>query len=510
MLDYILLIFLGPVAIIAGSVLGYFVRQNIAKFQIGSLEQTLQKRISEAGVEAQNIILEAKKKAFLILEEARSKIENREDRLNIFDKQLERKRGILEQKIIDFRKREKILRGKEEGISTLQENARRLLEQRKEELKKITGISVEEAKRKIIIQAEKDYQKEIQEKISKLEREGEGRFERKAKEILAFAVQRSVPSLIREFTIVAVPLPDDEIKGRIIGKEGRNIKAFENASGVEVIVDETPGVVFLSSFDPMRREIARISIERLIKDSRIQPSRIEEMVKKVETEMPFIIQKIGEEAAMDANVFGLDSKLHQILGRLKFRTSFGQNVLGHSLEVSFLSGAITEEMGADPKIARKAGLLHDIGKAVDSQIEGSHIEIGIRILQRFGIEESVIKAIRSHHEEYSYETLESIIIQTADAISASRPGARKDTTENYLKRLEDLEKIATSFAGVKTAYAIEAGREVRVFVKSEEVDDFGAKKLARDIAKEIETEIKYPGEIKVNIIRETRVVEYAR
>lgn len=507
--DYILLI-LGPGSIIIGAILGYFVRRSIAKFQIGSLEQTLQKRISEAKTGAQNIILEAKKKAFLILEETRAKIENKEDRLNIFDKQLERKRGILEQKIIDFRKREKIIREKEEGISAIEEEAKKMADKRKKELEKITGISTEEAKKQIILEAEKDYQNEIQEKLSKLEREGEERFEKKAKEILAFSVQRAVVHSLREYTTVTVSLPDDEIKGRIIGKEGRNIKAFENSSGVEVVVDETPGVVFLSSFDPMRREIAKVALERLIRDSRIQPSRIEEIIKKVEEEMPLIIQKIGEEAALSAEVFGLDQKLHQLLGRLKIRTSFGQNVLGHSLEVSFLASTIAEEIGVDPKVARKAGLLHDIGKAVDSQVEGSHIEIGIRILERFGIEEPVIKAMRSHHEEYPYESIEAVIIQTADAISASRPGARKDTTENYLKRLEELEKIATSFAGVKNAYAIEAGREVRVFVKSEEIDDFGAKKLAKDIAKEIETEVKFPGEIKVNVIRETRVIEYAK
>jgi len=305
-------------------------------------------------------------------------------------------------------------------------------------------------------------------------------------------------------------LPDDEIKGRVIGKEGRNIKAFENATGVELIVDETPNVVFLSSFDPLRREIAKTSLQKLIKDGRIQPGRIEEVVEKVKEEMPERIRKIGEETAFKAEIFGLESRLHKLLGRLRFRLSFGQNVLDHSLEVAFLAEALAHEIGANPKIAKKAGLLHDIGKAIDTQVEGSHTEIGIRILRKFGIEEEVIKAIQSHHEEYPYEGIEAVIIQTADAISASRPGARKDTTEEYLRRLEELEGIALRFPEVKNAYAIEAGRELRVFVKSEEINDLGAKRLAKEIAKAIEEEMQYPGEIKVNIIRETRVIEYAR
>lgn len=509
MSEYILLI-LGAACLAIGAVLGYLVRQNIAKFQSGSVEQTIQKKLTEARTEAKNIILEAKKKAFSVTEEARKSLEKREKEIANFERQLERKQGILEQKLIDFEEQQKALQRSKREILRLRQEAEEIINQKKQELEKISGLSQEEAKKEILNEVEKEYQKEFQQKLSKLEQRGEENLQARAKEILASVVQKMASSSLPELTTTSVSLPDEEIKGRIIGKEGRNIKAFEEATNVELIVDETPNVVFLSSFDPMRREIARLALEKLIKDGRIQPSRIETVVKEIQEKMPENIQKIGEEAAAKVEVFGLDPKLYQLLGRLKFRTSFGQNVLDHSVEVAILSRALAEEIGADPKIAVKAGLLHDIGKAVDWQVEGSHVEIGIKILEKFGIEPKVIQAMKSHHEEYPYESVEAVIVQTADAISASRPGARKDNAEEYLKRLEELEKVATRFPEVKNAYVIEAGREIRVFVKSEEVDDFGAKKLAQEIAKNIEEELNYPGEIKVIVIRETRVTEYAR
>lgn len=511
MIEYVFYILGGAsFGLTIGAVFGYLTRQNIAKFQIGSLEQTLQKRLAEAKAEAKNIVLDAKRKAFLISEKARKGIERKERELTNFERQLGRKQGALDQKFLDFEVREKEIQKEKAGIIRIKGKVEEMSIQKKRELEKISGISKDEAKKEMLAEIEKEYKKEFEQKFSKLEKDGEERLKGKAKEILSFAIQRMSTSYISELTTTPVSLPDDEIKGRIIGKEGRNIKAFEEAAGVELIVDETPGVVLLSSFDPLRREIAKTSLEKLIKDGRIQPSRIEKIVEEAKEEMPEKIQKIGEKAAYDAEIFGLDPKLHRLLGRLRFRTSFGQNVLSHSLEVVYLAGALAEEIGIDPKIVKKAGLLHDIGKAVDHQVEGSHVEIGIRILEKFGIEDEVIKAMKSHHEEYPYETLESLIVQTADAISASRPGARKDNTENYLKRLEELEKIATNFPEVKKAYAIEAGREIRVFVKSEEIDDFGARKLAKNIAENIEEELNYPGEIKVNVIRETRSIEYAR
>lgn len=311
-------------------------------------------------------------------------------------------------------------------------------------------------------------------------------------------------------TTTTVALPNEEIKGRIIGKEGRNIKTLEKLTGVEIVVDETPETVMISGFDPIRRQIAKIALEKLIQDGRIQPARIEDTVQKVESEIVSLIKKIGEKAVYDIGIIDLDSKLIQLLGRLHFRTSYGQNVLLHSIEVSHLAATLASEIGVDSKIAQKAGLLHDIGKAVDHQIQGSHTDIGIKILEKFNVEKEVIDAMKSHHEEYPAESIEAVLIQVADQISGARPGARKDTIENYLKRLEDLEDIALSFSGIEKAYAIQAGRELRVFVRPEEIGDLDAKKLSREIANKIQEELKYPGEIKVTLIRENRLVEYAR
>jgi ribonuclease Y len=305
-------------------------------------------------------------------------------------------------------------------------------------------------------------------------------------------------------------LPSDDLKGRIIGKEGRNIRALEQAAGVEIVVDETPETVMISSFDPVRRQIAKLALEKLIQDGRIQPAKIEEAVQKAEKEITSQIKEAGEKAVYEVGIIDLDPKIVQLLGRLRFRTSYGQNVLLHSIEVAYLASALASELGLDPKIAKKAGLLHDIGKAVDQQIQGSHVDIGIKILEKFGVEKEVIRAMKSHHEEYPAESLEAVLVQAADQISGARPGARKDTLDNYLKRLEELEGIAASFSGVDKVYAIQAGREIRVFVKPQEIDDFGAQKLAREVAKRIQEELRYPGEIKITVIRENRVVDYAR
>ena len=324
------------------------------------------------------------------------------------------------------------------------------------------------------------------------------------------AIQKYALSQVQEMTTTTVALPNDEIKGRIIGKEGRNIKTLEKLTGVEIIVDETPEAVVISGFDPIRRQIAKTALEKLIHDGRIQPTRIEEVVQKTQDEIVAQIKEAGQAAIYDTNIIGLDPKIVQLLGRLRFRTSYGQNVLLHSIEVSHLAGALAAEIGANIGLAKKAGLLHDIGKAVDQQIEGSHVDIGIKILEKFGVEKAVISAMKSHHEEYPAELIEAVIVQAADQISGARPGARKDTLENYLKRLGELEAIATSFGGVEKAYAIQAGREIRVFVKPEQIDDLAAHQLAKEIAKRIEEELNYPGEIKVNLIRESRVVEYAK
>jgi ribonucrease Y len=346
--------------------------------------------------------------------------------------------------------------------------------------------------------------------MRKLEISGNEKLEQKANDILVTAVHRLGNSVVGDVLATTVQLPNDDIKGKIIGKEGRNIRAFERATGVDVIVDDTPGTITLSSYDPVRRQTARIALENLILDGRIQPAKIEEAVKKAEEEINNLIKKKGAEAAYEAKVPNLDPKLLMILGRLYFRTSYGQNVLDHSVEVAHLAAMLAEELGASPAIARAGALFHDIGKAVDHEVPGTHVEIGRRILQKFNVDELVIKAMQAHHEEYPYETPESMIVQVADAISGSRPGARRDSVENYIKRLEDLESIANSEKGVEKSYAISAGREVRVIVKPEDLTDLECRMVARNIADRIEKEMQYPGEIKISVIRETRVIEYAR
>jgi ribonuclease Y len=357
---------------------------------------------------------------------------------------------------------------------------------------------------------EERYQEDFVARLAKLEREGAERLDRRAKDILTTAIHRMGNSVASETLTTSVIIPNEETKGKIIGKEGRNIKTFERAAGVELIVDDTPGTIIISAFDPVRRQIARVALENLILDGRIQPAKIEEMVQKATSEINKIIKEKGEQACYEAGVFNMDPRLVSILGRLYFRTSYGQNVLQHSIEMAHIAGMLAEELGADVQVARAGALFHDIGKAVDHEVQGTHVEIGRRILQKFGADERIIKAMQAHHEEYPYETIESIIVQVADAISGGRPGARRESVEQYIKKLEDLEKIALSQPGVEKAYAIQAGREIRVFVNPTQINDLEAHATARDIALQIERELKYPGEIKVTVIRENRCIEYAR
>lgn len=493
-----------------GAILGYFARQSIAKRDYRNIEVKLQKRITESKAEAEEILTKAKEKALKIIESAKKEIDERQGKILQTERLLLRRENILDERLSVFEHKEKEFSQKVERLKEIKENIKNLEKEAQSKLEKISGFSEEEAKKALLEGLEKEHQKEILERVRKLELEGWEKYERKAKEMLAFAIQKFGLSQAQEITTTIVALPSEDIKGRIIGKEGRNIRTLEKLTGVEVLVDETPEIVVISAFDPVRREIAKIALEKLIQDSRIQPARIEEMVKKAREEIESQIKKAGEQAIYDVRVLDLPPKLTQLLGRLKFRTSYGQNVLLHSIEVAFLAEALASELRANSKVCLKAGLLHDIGKAVDQQIQGSHVDIGIKILEKFGIEKEVISAMKSHHEEYPYENLEAILVQVADQISGARPGARKENLENYLNRLSELEAIATSFAGVQKAYAIQAGREIRVFVEPKEIDDFRAKKLAREIADKIESELKYPGEIKVNVIRESRVVEYAR
>jgi len=509
MSDVIILV-LGFGALTLGSFLGYFARQSIAKRRAGTIEAELQKRISETKSKSQLIISDANKKAAQILEELEEETAKRRQETLKTERFLRKKENTLEEKESKLDDFERQIREKVSELKAAKDSIQNLREEAEKKLEKVSGLSRDQAKKEILEAIEKNYRQEILERIKRLEKNGEERFHEKAKEMLASAIQRCSLSQAQEITTTTVNLPNEEIKGRIIGKEGRNIRRLEALTGTEIVVDETPEIAIVSGFSPLRRHIAKLVLERLIKDGRIQPSRIEEEVEKAKKEINSQIKKAGEQAMLEAGIVGFEPKLIELLGALNFRTSYGQNVLLHSIEVAHLSAGLAAELGANVSVAKRAGLLHDIGKALDHQVEGSHVDIGIKILEKLGESKEVVEAMKAHHQDYEPTSLEAIIVQVADQISGARPGARKDTLENYLQRLGNLEAIATSFPGVDNAYAIQAGRELRVFVKPEEIDDLEAHKLAKDIAKRIQEELKYPGEIKVTLIREKRIVEYAK
>lgn len=509
MIQFITLL-VGIFSLALGSVLGYYTRQSLARKRAGTIEAKLEKKLLQARTQSEEMVKEAKQKVSQILDSGKKQEDERRQELLQGERLLLKRENSLDEKMSSVERRETEFQEKTDKLRKIKEGLESLQQEAINNLERVSKLSREEAKKELLDNLEREYQKDAVEKIKKLESEGWQQFEKKAKELLALAIQKTAVSQAQELTTTTVALPNEEIKGRIIGKEGRNIRTLERLTGVEIMVDETPEAVVISGFDPVRRQIAKTALDKLIQDGRIQPAKIEEMVERAQTEITSQIKEAGEAAVYDTGVVGLDPKLVQLLGRLRFRTSYSQNVLLHSIEVSHLAAALAAEIGADARVAKKAGLLHDIGKSVDHQVEGSHTDIGVKILEKFGCEKEVITAVKSHHEEYPYESLEAIIVQTADAISGARPGARKDTLENYLKRLSDLENVATSFSGVEKAYAIQAGREIRVFVKPEEIDDFGARKLAREIANRIQEELRYPGEIKVNVIRESRVIEYAK
>lgn len=497
-------------ATVIGVLVGYYLRVIISLGKKGSMELELKQMELAAKNKEKEIINEAEEKAEKILSEARLEIKEKEEKNKKTEERLIKKEEFLDNRQLDIDKEVEMIKTKVLEIKKIREDADLVLEERKKELEKVAGLSKEQAKEEIINKVEKEYENDILARINKLERSGEERLLRKAQDILATTIQRLSNSVSADMLTTAVSIPSDEIKGKIIGKEGRNIKAFERVTGVELIVDDTPGFITISSFDPVRRQIAKLSLEKLIADGRIQPAKIEEMTAKAESEITKIIKEKGEEAAYECGILNLDPKLISIVGRLHFRTSYGQNVLAHSVEMAHIAGMLAQELGANVSVAKAGALLHDIGKALDHEVSGTHVEIGRRILQKFNVDEAVIKAMQAHHEEYPYETVESIIVQCADAISGSRPGARRDSVENYLKRLADLEAAANSFKGVEKAYALQAGREIRVFVTPVEVSDLEAKNMAFDMARRIEDELKYPGEIKVTVIRENRVIEYAK
>ncbi len=502
--------FISGTALVGGAIFGYFLRWLITLGKKGSMELTVKQIILEAKDQAQKIVDKAESDSDEILKESKKKEKETESELRKKEDRLIKKDELLDRRQQDIDKEGEELKKHEAEINKTRAEVARLTTEKKLELERVAKLSEKDAKEELLNTITKNYEEDLMVRTRKLESANNEALEYKAKNILATTIQRLANSTVPEVMSTIVEIPSDDVKGKIIGKEGRNIRAFEKATGVEVIIDDTPGTIVLSSFDPVRRQIAKVALENLIVDGRIHPAKIEELTEKAKESIAKIIKEKGEEAAYEANVFNLDPRIILILGRLHFRTSYGQNVLQHSVEMAHLAGMLAEELSADPQVARAGALLHDIGKAVDHEVQGTHVEIGRRILEKFGAGEAVIKAMQAHHEEYPYETIESIIVQTADAISGGRPGARRDSLENYLRRLKDLEDIANAFPGIEKSYAIQAGRELRVFVKPEEITDIEAKKLGRDIALRIEQDLKYPGEIKVVVIREARVIEYAR
>ncbi|MBI2087094.1 MAG: ribonuclease Y [Candidatus Zambryskibacteria bacterium] len=485
-----LALLLALLAASAGIGFGYLLRLIISLGKKGSMELEIKELEMRSKEEAQDIISEAEARAEEVWGKAQAELKERENRTKNAEDRLVKKEEFLDKRQLDLDK--ELERAKEHSaeVRALKEKIVEIAEKRAAELSEISGFSKEYAKAELIKVIEKENQEDLMIRMQKLESQGMEKIEKRAREILSTAIQRLAAPISGEVMATALPLPTDELKGKIIGKEGRNIKAFERVTGVEVIVDDTPNSITLSSFDPVRRAVAKLALENLIADGRIQPAKIEEFVEKAQEEVNKIIKEKGEEAALECEIYNLDPRLLAILGRLHFRSSYSQNVLKHSVEMAHLSGMIAEELGADVAVAKAGALLHDIGKALDHEVAGTHVEIGRRILQKFAVSEEIIKAMQAHHEEYPYETIESIIVQTADALSGGRPGARRDNLEHYLKRLSDLEAIATSFEGVEKAYALQAGREIRVFVTPEKISDLEAKKMARDIALRIESDLK--------------------
>ncbi|MFA6295278.1 MAG: ribonuclease Y [Candidatus Paceibacterota bacterium] len=498
------------IAGVVGVAVGYYLRLIISLGKKGSMELEIKEMLLAAKEEAKKITAEAENKATRIHNEAMVEIKEKEDKNRQTEDRLIKREDIIDKRQSDLDKEVELIKQRVVEIKAIREKADKLEEDRKAALEKIAKLSTEEAKEQLIKLVEKQSEEDILVRMNKLDTQGEEILANKARDILAISIQRLSSSVAQDVMSTSVEIPSDDVKGKIIGKEGRNIKAFERITGVEVMVDDTPGAITISSFDPVRRHVARLALLELIKDGRIQPAKIEQVVEKAKQDINKTIKEKGEQAAYDCGILGLDPRILLILGRLHFRTSFGQNVLQHSVEMAHIAGMIAEELGANVQVAKTGALLHDLGKALDHEVAGTHVEIGRRILQKFGAPEDVIKAMQSHHEEHPYETVESRIVQTADAISGARPGARRDNIENYLKRLGDLEALANSFTGIEKSYALQAGREIRIFVKPEEIGDVEAKNLARDIALKIEKDLKYPGEIKVTVIRETRVMEFAR
>jgi ribonuclease Y len=502
------------ICIVFAFVIGYITRKKIAEGKIKNAETEAIVIVNDAVKEGETLkkelLFNAKEESLTLKESIERDNRERRNELQKMENRLVQKEDNLEKKLTNLERNEENLSKRNKELEKKKEKLNSLIDEQTKELERISGMTYDEAKVILLDDVSKETRREAAIMIRQIEAESKATSDKKAKELIAQSIQRCAADHVAEHTITVVNLPNDEMKGRIIGREGRNIRTLETLTGIDLIIDDTPEAVILSGFDPIRREVARLSLEKLIIDGRIHPARIEEMVKKSQKEVENIIKEAGEQACFDTGIHGLHPEIVRLLGRLKYRTSYGQNVLKHSIEVSHLAGIMAAELDGNIKIAKRAGLLHDIGKAIDHEVEGPHVEIGVNLLKKYKENKNIIHAVEAHHGDVEARTMEAVLVQSADAISAARPGARRETLVSYIQRLQELETIATSFDGVEKAYAIQAGREVRIMVKPTEVDDEGMILLSRDVAKKIESEMEYPGNIKVNLIRETRASDYAK
>lgn len=505
---------IAAVCLLAGALIGYIYRKNVGEKAIGSAEQKAKNLILDAENKSETMkkeaILEAKEEAHRLRNEAERDARERRAEIQRSERRLIQKEESMDRKLENIERKEESITQKEQAIVNKQKELDKVISKQLEELERISGYTIDEAKAILLSNIEKEVRHDASLMIKDIESKAKEEADKKAKNIITGAIQRCAADHVAETTVSVVELPNDEMKGRIIGREGRNIRAIETLTGVDLIIDDTPEAVILSGFDPVRREIARIALEKLIVDGRIHPARIEEMVEKAERDVNAIIKEEGEQATFEVGIHNLHPELVKLLGRLKYRTSYGQNVLKHSIEVAHLAGLMAGELGLDIKLAKRAGLLHDIGKALDHEVEGTHVDIGIDVLRRYKESEAVINGMAAHHGDYEPKSMEAVLIAAADALSAARPGARRETLDAYIKRLEKLEEIANTTPGVEKSFAIQAGREIRIIAKPDDVNDEEIVFLAREISKKIESELEYPGQIKVNVVRETRAVDYAK